>query len=96
MADSEHLAILKPGMEVWRRWRQEFPEFTPDLQGSDMRPVNLANADFNRPDFDEDRDGFGEGIGSEDPPYQRYCLQPERLRQPPRSLPLVAEGFEGH
>ena len=96
MVDSEHLAILKPGMEVSNPWRQEFPELTPDLHGSDMRSVNLAEADFSRPDFDEDLAGFGKGIGSEEPPYQRYwgCLQLER--QLPGTLPVVAEGFEGH
>ena len=100
MADSEHLVILKPGMEVWNPWRQEFPELTPDLRGSDMRSVNLADADFSRPDFDEDLAGFG--IGSKEAPYQRYwgCLQLERLRQLPRQLPgtcpVVAERFEGH
>ena len=96
MADSEHLVILKPGMEVWNPWRQEFPELTPDLRGSDMRSVNLAEADFSRPDFDEDLAGFGKGIGSEEPPYQRYwgCLQLERLRQLPGTRPVVAEGFE--
>jgi hypothetical protein len=36
MADSEHLAILKPGMEVWNRWRQDFPELTQDLQGRQL------------------------------------------------------------
>ena len=98
MADSEHLVILKPGMDVWSLWRQEFPELTSDLHTSDMRSVNLADPDFSRPDFHEDLAGFGKGIGSEEPPYQRYrgCLQLERLRQLPGTLPVVAEGFEGH
>jgi hypothetical protein len=96
MADSEHLAILKPGTEVWNPWRQEFPELTPDLRGSDMRSVNLAHTDFSRPDFDEDLEGFGKGIGSEEPPYHWGRLQLGRLRQLPGVLPLFAEGFEGH
>jgi hypothetical protein len=96
MADSEHLVILKPGMDVWNPWRQKFPELTLDLHGSDMRSVNLADADFSRPGFDEDLAGFGKRIGSEEPPCQRYrgCLQLERLRQLPGTLPVVAEGFE--
>jgi|SRR6516162_5621768 hypothetical protein len=98
MADSKHLAILKPGMDVWSLWRQEFPELTSDLHTSDMRSVNLADADFSRPDFDEDLAGFGKGIGSREAPYQRYwgCLQLERLRQLPGTCPVIAEGFEGH
>ena len=96
MVDSEHLVILKPGMEVWNPWRQEFPELTPDLRGSDMRSVNLADADFSRPDFDEDLAGFGKGIGSEESPHHWGRLQLGRPRQPPGILPVVAEGCEGH
>ena len=83
-------------MKVWNRWRQEFAELIPDLHGSDMRTVNLADADFSRPDFDEDLDGFGER-SSEDPPDQRYWgrLQLEQLRALPGTLPVVAERLEG-
>jgi hypothetical protein len=61
-----------------------------------MRSVNLADADLSQPDFDEDLGGFGKGIGSEEPSYQRHwgCLQLER--QLPGTCPVVAEGFEGH
>ena len=31
MANPEHLAILKRGVEVWNEWREDHPETRPDL-----------------------------------------------------------------
>ncbi len=31
MANPEHLAILKLGVEQWNKWRREHPEIMPDL-----------------------------------------------------------------
>ena len=31
MANPEHLAILKQGVEVWNQWRDEHPEIQPNL-----------------------------------------------------------------
>ena len=36
MADEGHVAVLKHGVEVWNRWRQENPGIHPDLSDSIM------------------------------------------------------------
>ncbi len=51
MANPEHLEILKQGVEVWNRWREENAEERPDLSGADiggadLRGANLAGADL--------------------------------------------------
>ena len=51
MANPEHLAILKQGVEVWNRWREEHPEIQPDLRwahlgGSHLNGVNFRHADL--------------------------------------------------
>lgn len=48
MANAEHLAILKQGVEDWNRWREENSETTPDLSnavlfGVDLRGANLGS-----------------------------------------------------
>jgi hypothetical protein len=45
MANPEHLAKLKEGVEAWNRWRKEFPDVRPFLNGADLRGV-----DFRVPD----------------------------------------------
>ena len=45
MANPEHLAKLKEGVEAWNRWRKEFPDIRPLLNGADLRGV-----DFRVPD----------------------------------------------
>jgi|GEM_PF-3236824 len=51
MADEEHLAILRQGVEAWNAWREANPEVIPDLRGAnlvgwDLRGVNLKGADL--------------------------------------------------
>ncbi|MEM8721795.1 MAG: pentapeptide repeat-containing protein [Cyanobacteria bacterium P01_G01_bin.39] len=41
MTNEEQLKILKQGVEVWNRWRQDNPEITPDLS-----ELDLAHEDF--------------------------------------------------
>jgi len=41
MANAKHLAVRKEGVEVWNRWRAQFPDIKPDISG-----VNLRRADF--------------------------------------------------
>ena len=36
MANPEHLAILKRGIEVWNKWIEENPDIIPDLSESDL------------------------------------------------------------
>ncbi len=32
MANPEHLAILKQGVEQWNKWKKEHPDVLPDLR----------------------------------------------------------------
>lgn len=66
MANPEHLAILKQGVEAWNQWRKAHPDTQPDLlleefgaidlRGFDFSGANLSsssfrNADLRRADF---------------------------------------------
>ena len=44
MANPEHVEILKQGVEVWNRWRDENPGVEPDLRGADLREADLREA----------------------------------------------------
>jgi uncharacterized protein YjbI with pentapeptide repeats len=46
MANEEHLAILKRGVEAWNTWREENPTIIPNLNEADFRGVNLRKAFF--------------------------------------------------
>ena len=46
MANPEHLAILKRGVEEWNAWRQH-QEVEPDLGGAQLRGAYLREANFN-------------------------------------------------
>ena len=46
MANEEHLALLKQGVEVWNRWRGEHPEVRPDLFKADLRQAHLSRANL--------------------------------------------------
>jgi uncharacterized protein YjbI with pentapeptide repeats len=48
MANPEHLAKLKEGVEAWNQWRVENPNVQPDLIEADLRGANLTGADFNK------------------------------------------------
>jgi hypothetical protein len=41
MANQEHLAILKKGVDVWNAWRKEHPEVLPDLSGAKLTSDQL-------------------------------------------------------
>ena len=42
MANDEHVAILKKGVEAWNAWRDENLQIRPDLSGADLRGANLG------------------------------------------------------
>jgi len=46
MANPEHLEILKKGVEVWNKWREEHKGVRPDLNGADLGNANLGNANL--------------------------------------------------
>ena len=53
MANPEHLAILKQGVERWNKWRAEHPELHPDLSGANLEEADLIRAKLNGVDFRE-------------------------------------------
>jgi hypothetical protein len=58
MANQEHLAILKQGVDVWNTWREEHPEVWPalreaDLSKSNLKKVDLSGAHLFRTNFSE-------------------------------------------
>jgi hypothetical protein len=45
MANEEHLAILKQGVEVWNKWREEH-RGVPDLAGANLEGAKLSQANL--------------------------------------------------
>lgn len=45
MANSEHLSILKQGVQVWNQWREECLD-TPDLQNADLHEIVLMGVNM--------------------------------------------------
>ena len=48
MANDEHVAMLKKGVDVWNAWRAENPDIRPDLTGEDLTDANLSGADLTK------------------------------------------------
>jgi TIR domain/Pentapeptide repeats (8 copies) len=46
MANPEHLAILRQGVEAWNEWRSAKPDVRPDLYEADLRQADLSKADL--------------------------------------------------
>jgi uncharacterized protein YjbI with pentapeptide repeats len=44
MANQEHLEILKQGVVVWNRWREEHADIRPDLSEADLTGLHLSGA----------------------------------------------------
>src|SRR5205823_416025 len=42
----EHLDILKQGVEVWNKWREEHPDIQPDLNSVELSRTDLSRANF--------------------------------------------------
>ena len=53
MANSEHLEILKQGIEVWNAWRTKEPLIVPDLRGAKLSGAMFARANFSGVDLSE-------------------------------------------
>jgi uncharacterized protein YjbI with pentapeptide repeats len=51
MADQQHLDILKKGMEIWNKWRNEQPDVLPDLREADLSKNHLIGFDFTGADL---------------------------------------------
>jgi len=48
MANEEQLAILRQGVEVWNRWREENQDNKVDLSGANLYGANLRRVDLNK------------------------------------------------
>jgi hypothetical protein len=53
MADEEHVALLKQGVEVWNKWRKANPDVVPapvgaHLVGANLRDATLLGADLSK------------------------------------------------
>ena len=46
MANDEHVALLKQGVEAWNAWRDENPGIRPDLSEADLSKANLSYANL--------------------------------------------------
>jgi hypothetical protein len=46
MANEEHLAILKQGVETWNKWREANQNLVPDLREADLSGKNLIEANL--------------------------------------------------
>jgi TIR domain-containing protein/pentapeptide repeat protein len=44
MADEEHVALLKQGVEVWNKWREANPDIKPDMDGANLTGADLSMA----------------------------------------------------
>jgi Pentapeptide repeats (8 copies) len=51
MANDEHVAILKKGVDAWNAWRAENPDIRPDLAKADLIMPNLGEADLRDADL---------------------------------------------
>jgi hypothetical protein len=56
MANPEHLAILKQGVEAWNRWRLEHVDIRPDLTDADLARAGKRkkSGDYHEPDCDRE------------------------------------------
>lgn len=51
MANEEHLALLRQGVDIWNRWRQKNPMIEPDLSKADLHGANLVHTDLSKADL---------------------------------------------
>jgi uncharacterized protein YjbI with pentapeptide repeats len=46
MANEKHVALLKQGVEVWNKWREEKPDIVPDLYRATLTDATLTGANL--------------------------------------------------
>ena len=51
MANEEHLAILRQGVDAWNAWRQKNQNSNPDLHAADLHGADLRGADLRGADL---------------------------------------------
>jgi uncharacterized protein YjbI with pentapeptide repeats len=74
MANEEHVALLKQGVEIWNTWRDKNPDVTPDLSKAgffkenlhkaNLRKTNLSGADLGDVDLSEAKLGWADLSGA--------------------------------
>ncbi|HYO50531.1 MAG TPA: toll/interleukin-1 receptor domain-containing protein, partial [Chloroflexia bacterium] len=47
MANPEHVKILKQGIDVWNKWREEHPDVVPNLNRANLNETNLNGINLN-------------------------------------------------
>jgi hypothetical protein len=55
MANEEHLARVKEGVEAWNQWRGAHSEIQPNLSGAKLSGAALRRADLSKHGHDQDR-----------------------------------------
>ena len=53
MADKEHLAILKKGVDAWNAWREKNPGVRPSFSGADLSGAGLSEANLSEANLSE-------------------------------------------
>jgi uncharacterized protein YjbI with pentapeptide repeats len=48
MANAEHLAKLKEGVEVWNKWKENHPDVVPDLDDAHLNVADLKGANLEK------------------------------------------------
>jgi hypothetical protein len=51
MANEEHVALLRQGVNVWNAWREKEPNIRPDLYKADLYKADLSEADLSEADL---------------------------------------------
>ena len=51
MANQDHQAILRKGVEAWNQWRSDDATLRPDLRGADLYAASLSEADLRGADL---------------------------------------------
>lgn len=53
MANEEHLAVLKKGVEAWNEWRRKNPKVKPDLTDTQISSTTLGGENFEKIDLSD-------------------------------------------
>ena len=78
MANEEHVALLKQGVDAWNAWRQSNPDVGPDLiqaylSGADLSGADLSEAFVGTPKAPGQLpDGFPKGWVAPPPVWELY------------------------
>jgi uncharacterized protein YjbI with pentapeptide repeats len=53
MANPEHLAILKQGVDVWNEWNSKHYKIKPDLSGANLTQADLSDIILSETDLSD-------------------------------------------